>query len=78
MLELLYGKKVSLFNPVSKTFENAEVICHYGEYSEICHRICGGLKETWNYPNLIDVRFEDGTVSHGHFVHPYLMELFGD
>lgn len=68
MDEILYGKRVKLFHPLTKTFQEAEVLCHYGKYSAECHRIFGGSKVTWNYPNLIDVRFADGSISHGHFV----------
>jgi len=74
MSEILYGKKLFVFNPLTEKCEKAEVICHYGKYSETCHRVFGGDKEIWNYPNLIDVKFESGTISHGHFV-PHFMTI---
>jgi len=46
--------------PPEKTFKPATVVCHYG---------CKSMMGHWNYPSLIDIRFDHrpSQVSRGHF-----------
>jgi len=68
-MDVLFGKIVDVYRVDKDSFEAGEVIQHYGEYSETCHKVFGGKKETWHYPDLIKVKFlSDGKISSGHFV----------
>lgn len=43
-MDILFGKIVDVYRVDKDCFEAAEVIQHYGEYSELCHRVFGGKK----------------------------------
>lgn len=45
--------------PLSMTMQTATVLCRYGFRSKI--------EPSWIYEDCVDVQFDDGTISHGHF-----------
>ena len=62
------GDRVLVYDHLKETHREATVLSRYGYVSRDMMRILGWSYETAQYPDCIDVQFED-RVSKGHFTY---------